>query len=41
MEQSTIQIADGAVLVENLNNTIADINAGVTAIGEAIERLNQ
>ena len=41
MEQSTIQIADGAALVENLNNTIADINAGVTAIGEAIERLNQ
>ena len=40
MEQSTIQIADGAALVENLNNTIADINAGVTAIGEAIERLN-
>lgn len=40
MQKSTSQIEEGSALVEKLNVTIADINSGVKAIGETIEKLN-
>lgn len=40
MEKSTTQIESGSKLVERLNTTISDINAGVKAIGETIEQLS-
>lgn len=39
MAQSTEHIHSGTVLVSNLSDTIEGINAGVMAIGQAIERL--
>lgn len=40
MQQSTGQIESCKNLVEQLKETIADINSGVSSIGEAIKRLN-